>query len=388
MGVRSGMLGVCLVLVIVTTASAAPWRPTNDREVLDTLPSSLSDLRARELRAQHRALLANPRDLPAATTLARAYLLTSRTTGDPRYTGYAQSALAPWWSQPAPPPEVALLRAQIRQRTHAFDAALADLDRVVRMEPGRLDARTQRATIHTVRGDYAAADVDCTALAAAGATLPAALCAAGIMSMTGGLNAAYDTLLDAVTLSPGMDGAVAAWALTTLGEFASRQGDILSAEGHFRAALALAPDDQYLLMVFADHLLALGKADETVRLTRAHRRNDGLLLRHVLALQAAGHAADARRWATALRTRFAAAAARGDDAHRREEARFMLEIEQRPDAALVLARRNWQDQREPADLEILLRAARATGDTAALAEARAWMAQTGLEDVALRSLLR
>ncbi len=54
--------------------------------------------------------------------------------------------------------------------------------------------------------------------------------------------------------------------------------------------------------------------------------------------------------------------------------------------ALQLARENWAEQREPADARVLLEAALAAGEPAAAAPVQAWLADSGLESVALRAL--
>ena len=55
--------------------------------------------------------------------------------------------------------------------------------------------------------------------------------------------------------------------------------------------------------------------------------------------------------------------------------------------ALALARANWDVQREPADLRVLIDAARAAGDAATLAIARDWIGANRLDDAALRVAL-
>ena len=66
-----------------------------------------------------------------------------------------------------------------------------------------------------------------------------------------------------------------------------------------------------------------------------------------------------------LRDRFEASRLRGDRVHLREEARFTLHLLNDPKAALKLAQENWQVQKEPADVRILLEAALAAHDAAA-----------------------
>ena len=96
--------------------------------------------------------------------LARGYLELGRVTGDPRYAGYAQAALAPWWDLNQPPQEVLVLRATLRQRVHQFDDALADLATVLIANPRNAQARLTRATVLQVQGDYEAAREECRAL--------------------------------------------------------------------------------------------------------------------------------------------------------------------------------------------------------------------------------
>ena len=81
-----------------------------------------------------------------------------------------------------------------------------------------------------------------------------------------------------------------------------------------------------------------------------------------------------------MAARFDAARRSGDSVHRREEARFRLLALKDAAGAVALARENWKVQREPADLRILVQAARAANDPAALALAQDWIARTHLDD--------
>jgi Tfp pilus assembly protein PilF len=173
------------------------------------------------------------------------------------------------------------------------------------------------------------------------------------------------------------------WALTLLGEMAVRRGDATLAEKRFRQALTLAPDDSYLLGAYADLLLDQGRHAEVQVLLHDRLRIDGLLLRHAIAAQATS----AKAMAIAeLQARFAAAARRGDAIHQREQARFELQLRHDARTALDLALANWQVQKEPADLRVLLEAALAAHDPAAARPALAWRRQHGLEDRKIATL--
>jgi hypothetical protein len=79
---------------------------------------------------------------------------------------------------------------------------------------------------------------------------------------------------------------------------------------------------------------------------------------------------------------------RGEAVHRREQARFLLDIAQQPDQALSAAQDNWRVQREPDDVLILLRAAQAAHHPEAAAAALAYLQQQHLEDVRLEPYRR
>jgi hypothetical protein len=67
--------------------------------------------------------------------------------------------------------------------------------------------------------------------------------------------------------------------------------------------------------------------------------------------------------------------------HRREQARFYLDVMGDAAAALQAAEANWGVQHEPADILLLLRAARAAGRASAAAPALQFLRQNGTEDV-------
>jgi len=87
-----------------------------------------------------------------------------------------------------------------------------------------------------------------------------------------------------------------------------------------------------------------------------------------------------------LKSRFDAAAMRGDKLHQQEEARFNLYLLGQRPRALALAKENWTLQREPRDARILLEAALAANDPKAAQPALDWLARTGYQDPYLRRL--
>ena len=366
----------------VTPAAAAPFIPDSDSQVLERLPFAASDPAIRALRALHEALKKQPDDLPLALRLAGGYLELGRKSGDPRYAGYAEAALAPWWDLAKPPREVLLLRATLRQRVHLFDAALADLADVLDADPRNAQARLTRATVLEVVGEFDKARAECLALQGLTKELVWTVCVDSVNAMTGRLRDSYEHLRATLARYPDAQPQIRSWALTSLGEMAARAGMTQDAEAHFRQALAIDPTDNYLLAAFADFLLNQDRSGEAAALLRDHTRVDPLLLRYALALRAQG-SPELPAWIGQLRDRFEASHLRGDRVHLREEARFTLHLLDDPNAALNLARENWRVQKEPADIRILLEAALAARGGADEASARDWLKTTGLEDAGL-----
>ena len=379
---------VLLAVLYTGAAQAAPFIPASGSQVLERLPGRL-DPTQRELARLRADLTANPNDLPRATALARRYIEQARRDGDPRYLGYAQAALAPWWktARASAPADVLVLRATLEQSTHSFDAALADLDEVVRRDSGNAQAWLTRATIQLVTGDYPGARTSCARLFGRAGDLVVQTCLASVGSVSGTAPASYERLRQVLAARPDSPASLRAWSATLLGEMAERLGKHAAAEAHFREALAADPQDSYLLAAYADFLLERGRAKEVLPLLAERTLADALLLRYAIALKTTGSPQAAPHIA-ALRARFDAARRRGDVVHRREEARFALALDGNPAAAVRLAKLNWAVQKEPADLRILAQAAAGSGDAEATRLVRDWMRRHALEDRTLDATLR
>lgn len=383
--VRHRLLTACCLLLPWLSAGAAPFTPASDAQVLATVPARASDPRARELQALREAWRAAPQDAGAVVRLARRYFDEVAASGDPRYVGYAQAALQPWWDAPAPPPALRVLRAMVYQFDHRFAPALADLDGALRDDPANGPAWAWRTAILMVQADYGQARKSCEAMAPLTTPLIAAACRAQVDAATGRAAAAAATLRGALEAAADATPDERLWALTRLAETEERRGDNAAAEAAFRAGLDTGVPDIYLQAAYADFLLDRGRAAEVLVLLKDGGRADVLLLRLAIAAKATN---DPRAAALAqeLAARFEAAKLRGDSSHRKEESRFVLAVQGDAPRALALARDNWAVQREPADARILLEAAVAARDTAAAQPVLDWMKASGIESVALRGL--
>jgi tetratricopeptide (TPR) repeat protein len=319
--------------------------------------------------------------------LARTYIEKSRAESDPRYLGFAQATLNPWWNLPQPPIEVLVLRATIRQSTHDFKAALADLDLALKADPTHAQAWLTRAVILQVRGDYEAAKKACLPLFRLTSELVTVTCASSIASLNGEASKSYELLRRVYESNPSAASNERLWCLTVMAEIATRLGRAGEAESHFNEALALAQRDGYLLGAYADFLLDRERASEVINLLQNETRSDGLLLRLALAENAVTPKPPGiQQHIASLRDRFSASRQRGDTVHRREEARFTLHLLHEPKQALRLALENWSVQCEPSDARVLLESALAAKDFQTVQPVLSWLEKNRLEDVHLSKL--
>ena len=389
-------MSLSLFLPMSAPVQAAPYLPDADARVLATVPARASDPRARELVALRQAWRLQPQDVAIAVRLAERYFDEVAAEGDPRYVGYAQAALQPWWALPDPPVAVRVLRAKLVQFDHRFDDALADLDAAVAVEPDNAAAWSWRTAILMVQARYAEARTSCEQMARLTSPLVAVACRAQIDAATGQAGRAAAALRDALQAATGAEPAERLWCLTRLAETEERRGAFPAAEAAFREALALGIPDVYLQAAYADFLLDRGRPAEVLLLLKDRGRADVLLLRLAQASKsskAGNAAADPKSASTAaslaaeLAARFDAARRRGDTTHRKEESRFTLAVQGDVARALVLAKENFAVQREPIDARILLEAAIAARDSVAAQPVLDWAAASGIQSVALQPLL-
>lgn len=368
-------LALCLPALLF---AAAPYRPASPEQVL------LKSAR----KADTPSIIAPARDADAAALLARRAIEQGRATGDPRAFGRAEAALAPWWPAPSPPAAIRLMRASLRQQKHDFAGAKRDLDALITSGESSAQARLNRAALLMAQGEPARALADCRALIGRVSALVTAACSAAADGVSGKLGAAIEQLGRALQ-APGVasDAPEWLWAQTLLAELLEANGATREADIAYRKALANAPSDPYLLAVAADFYLSQSQAQGVLDLLMPHSEQDPLLLRIVIAeqrLKLSSSAAQQRR--IDLEARFNLASSRGEDYHNRELARHALDALQNPSAALPLAAKNWQSQKEPADAILLLRAALAAQQPNAAKNVLLWMQATGIEHQALRKL--
>jgi hypothetical protein len=372
-------LAAILFLGLSISATAAPFTPASDSDVVERLPSGSNDPSVRRVESLRKQLAAQPDDMQLRLEIARRYFDLAMAQGDPRYVGYASATIAPLAQSAANNAAYWTVRGLIQQYSHDFAGALQSLAKARELDPQLAEPTAWRSAIHMVQASYDDALAECTRLVPLAHPLQAQGCTAYVQASTGQLAPAYEALGKALAAAGPQAPELALWVRTRLAEMAIRLNRMPEAEAHFKVALQSGVTDQFLLGAYADFLLQQNQPAEVVKLLAGWERSDILLLR----LAMAGRAMNDRRaagWADQLRERFAAAALRGDRLHEQEAARFALDIESNPAKALELALHNYKDQKEPRDAEILMRAAVAAKQPKAAQPVLDWLRTNKYED--------
>jgi len=337
--------------------------------------------------------------LDVGLPLAQLYIKQARSTGDLRFLGYAEAVLAPWIGQAAAgtapglaqgggpasarsaaaiSPDALVLYATVLQSRHVFLRALGVLEQARTLRPDDPQAWLTSATVLRVLGRYQQAMSACQQVAVGADPVVAELCKESIRGLTGDLPSAYAAISQ--ISAQGMPAEERAWRDSELGEMAVRLGKDDEAERWFSDGLRSSPGDFYIRASYADLLLRNGRAQEALALLKGQDTLEPLLLRIAIAQRMLRHPG-LKESSARLAAAFAAEAQRGEGIHRREEARFLLDVQNDPRAALAAAQENWKVQHECDDVLVLMRAAYAAGVPQAAAPAVAFVREHGLQDV-------
>lgn len=298
-----------------------------------------------------------------------ALLDTAARSGDARLATRAEAMLSQLPASISDSPSGIQARAFAAQHRHDFADALELLDALIARDPRNGDARLSRAQILLVQGRLDRARSDCAALSFGIDADSGLLCVAALSLRKGDYRTAA-SLLDRLSGPSSMDTAASQYLLSMRGTVASRAGDA-DADRWFERALAPAPDDVRTLAAYARHLRSRGQYRRAVQLLATAPSTDGLRLQLALAAHALGLPQAVALTASQGR-RYALAHAVGTQPEMRDEAEFLLTLRGNATAALALAQRNFQNQRDYEDVDILHRAATAARRQDVLAMLRGW----------------
>ena len=317
-------------------------------------------------------------DPAAAATQARTYIATARQTGDTRYWGRAQAVLAPWWDRSDAPVALTVLQATVQQGRHEFQAARTVLQAALTREPAHAQGWLNLAALERLSGHYPQALRACDAVARAGQNFYAQACQLETVSLQGQTAAARKGLAGLRALT--RDAGQRSWLDSLLAESEERAGSDASALAAYKNSLQAEPD-LYTSIALADLLLRTGKTADALALLQPLPQTDAVLLRQATAMRRL-NIPDWVSLRNTLREWNAELARRGDDLslHGREQALVALWLDDDASAALAIARRNLELQREPIDWWVALQSARQAKNGPALKQLQAEMQKTGLVD--------
>ena len=367
---------MALAAVQLSAIAVTALVPGADSEVLEVLPAVTRLRPARSSAAPLQA--ASP---AAAVQQARQDIAVARQTGDTRYWGRAQAALAPWWDRPDAPPDLAVLQATVQQGRHEFEPSRKVLTATLARAPAHAQGWLNLAALERLSGRYVESLRACDAVARAGQALYAQACRFETESLQGRSELARQGLQNLLTQSSNDD--QRSWLLSLLAESEERAGRDRAAASAYARSLALGPD-LYTAIAYSDLLLRTGKTRQAIEILAPLPETDAVLLRRGAALRRLKDAHWLELRAT-LRERGAELDRRGDDRtlHARELALISLWLDDDAPAAWKMAQRNLQLQREPVDWWVALESARLAGDASAVAGLRKGIADVGLVDARL-----
>ena len=371
----SKLMAMGLVVLQANVFAAALVSPGRDDDVLEVLPA-ITRHRPAPGGSAPKAI-----DTVAIAIAVRQDISMARQTGETRYWGRAQAALAPWWDRADAPIDLAVLQATVQQGRHEFDASRKVLTAALARTPQHAQGWLNLAALERLSARYAESLAACDAVSRAGQALYANACRLETQSLQGQHGVATQGLSTLVAQT--RDAGQLSWLQSLLAEAQERAGSDLAAADAYRRSLAHEAD-LYTSIAYSDLALRTGKPSQALQTLAALPDTDAVVLRRAAAWKRLGDV----RWRDAralLQERMAELKRRGDDPalHGRELALAALWLDEDAATALTLAKTNLQLQREPIDWWVAVQSARAAKDTVALSEIEEAIRKTGLQDLRL-----
>lgn len=363
-----------LLLISSQLIHAASFIPTDDQQILETLPNDSPV--PRYLSAADFVSDTGTTNLAETSQLLeRAYL-----QGDPRALGQARAQLDQTTDQSV---ETLMLQARALQSDHKFTEAKDLLKKILSQDATHPDALLTLSSLLVAQGQFKEAMSYCEKLNDPALRVYELACAAQIQSMTGQLTPVKQTLNGLAALAPGLDPSTARWIYLIQADAALRSRDATLAKQVFAVM-----DDQTVpaLMARADWLLSTGQYEQVQDLLQEHTDKDALLLRLITAQMKLGDPKAEQNLAL-MEERIEVWQIRQETAHMREQATYAL-LANQVDSALELAQENWQQQRETADIVLYATAALKANSQKDIKIVRQFITDTQFEYPALERDLR
>ena len=244
-----------------------------------------------------------------------------------------------------------LLRADIQQQQHQFEAALQTLDKVFQREPQHIQANLMAARVYLALHQLDPAQQACGRLWQQDLFL-FSVCSYEVAGRRGGWQQSYAALLQLWQQQQELPLELDNWLRGILAEQAEQLGLIATAQQWLTPTLAQVPTSLWLK--WADLSLALGQAElvyqKITALPQLEAVADSLLLRLTRAEQQLAHAPV---YSAKLHQRMQLRLARGDTDHAADLVNYFLYITPDAKSALHWAEINYQTAKEPDDQRLL-----------------------------------
>ena len=247
--------------------------------------------------------------------------------------------------------EYQLLAADLKQQQHQFDAALARLEQVFKLQPHHLTASLMAARIYLATAQHQAAQDACARLWQQDLFL-FSVCSYEVAGRKGNWQQSYTALQTLYQRQQSLPITIELWLRGILAEQAEQTGQLAQARDCLNPVLAQAPTSLWLK--WADLSLAL--ADDELVYQQLMPKHQQLALADSLLVRLAAAEQNLNK-GTIISTELAQSVklrlARGDTDHAADIAHYYLKVNPDAEAALHWAELNYLSAKEPDDLMLL-----------------------------------
>lgn len=371
------------LFLTVQALAQTRFQPQDSTILLKADTNSAEATRLREALARWRR---DPSNIETATETARTSILAAIRQGDLRWLGNAKAMLEPWWGSQAVPSETLFVRALIRQGTHDFEGALADLNTAISKDPQQPEFWAWRFAIYMVRAEISKARQECAAIGERFGAIEQESCNAVLLYRTGSPQQAI-TVLDRFARHPDYQGEHAKeWLAFHRGEARRVAGDRAGARKIWESYLKAGSGGHGVRVALIDLLNRDGHYHEAWKLNDKPPRSDALLVAAIQTSQALKNGQEAGLLAE-LTQRLHQQTARGDAVNERPIVKYHLMVKRDPKQALQMAQIAWKTEREPADAVLYAQAAIDSGMPDQASPLLRWQLDTGYREPELDRLL-
>ena len=375
-------------LMLLSYQAQANTLPTDWQadDVITTLPASISQQTPLLDQVSYHSLTHSQ-----LADKAMHYIQLGRQTNDPRYYGYAQRLLNRATPEQRQSIDMQLVSAILQQHQHDFEGAIKTLQKIVQKQPKNHQAWLFLSQIQVVTGQYQAATQSCNGLSEQRQFWLSGLCLSQIYSLTGQAENALKMqtawLVNQKRQTP--NPTLLSWGLTLQAETTARLGHVNTARELYQLAHQQTPTDDYLLRSYSRFLLNQQDYQAVITLlnkTEAQSDNISFMLRRAIATKQLNQTTTAL--ANQIEQNFDATRRRQESNHDRDLAQFWLHLKNDPQQAHHFAQRNWQQQKEIEDLQLLIETTLATSDIAQATNLKKWLNSTQFNDAHLAPLIQ